>query len=39
MSPHETLPLHCKALRLPTIAEVLDPTIALAAGHLFATTL
>lgn len=30
MPAHESLRLHCKALRLPTIAEVLDQTIALA---------
>ena len=30
MSQHETIRLHCKALRLPTIAEVLTETLALA---------
>ena len=28
MSQHETIRLHCKALRLPTIADVFDQTIA-----------
>lgn len=30
MSPHDAIRLHCKALRLPTIAEVLEQTLALA---------
>ncbi len=30
MSPHDAIRLHCKALRLPTMAEVFDQTIALA---------
>jgi DNA replication protein DnaC len=30
VSQHETIRLHCKALRLPTIAEVLTETLALA---------
>jgi len=29
MSQHETIRLHCKALRLPTIAEVLPDTVLL----------